>query len=129
MLFLLLLSSYTVDSAGPPPCYKATVTSLSEKPVIAAVFGQSDFSQVFNPSFVEASPGTHGVSGLVIRSQNCTEGCGPTPNGAQCCHCAGTGQKASLITFAKLLSDDSGPADPKFSHISESSVVFGPHDR
>lgn len=55
-------------------------------------------AQVFNPSFVPASPATGGQQGLLIRTQNCT-----VNPGDACAFCGGDQQKASVITFAKLV--------------------------
>ena len=42
--------------------------------------------QVFNPGYVEGSPATNYVSGLIVRTQNCTNHVG-----GSCLHCGGTG--------------------------------------
>jgi len=113
-------------SATKAQCYSATVTGFVDDPVISAYGGDSDFAQVFNPSWIEGSPGTGGKSGLLVRTQNCT-GCGLGLD--DCCRCAGTEANASILTFAELTNSDSSADDkPSFSHIDSSSVVFGPHD-
>jgi len=55
----------------PPQCYAASVVSFDRRPVLSHVDGTSSFGQVFNPSWVQASPGTGGKSGLLVRSQVC----------------------------------------------------------
>ena len=89
-------------------------------------------AQAFNPSWIVAgSKQPH--TGLLVRTQNCT-GCGSTYDPtkdpkAGCCHCSGTGEAASIITFAKLIGgDDSNITAPKFERLTADSVVFGPHD-
>lgn len=115
----------------PAQCYKAKVAAFDPHPVVSYVDGNADFAQVFNPSWIPASAGTGGKAGLIIRTQNCT-GCGENPSGGtkNCCHCAGTGAKASILTFAELRGSDSADAAtaPRFSHVGADSVVFAPHD-
>ena len=108
---------------GPaPPCYAATLASFDANPVVSALDGTSDFAQAFNPSWVVASAGTRGKSGLLVRSQNCT-GC----NG--CCECSGSGQKASVLAFAELLTNDNITSEPpRFKPITSATVVLGPHN-
>jgi hypothetical protein len=111
---------------APPQCYNATVSEFDEKPVVSFVDGTSKFAQVFNPSWIQATEGTGGKSGLAIRTQNCT-GCGVAGENG-CCGCSGTGEKASIVTFAELLNNDN-TSTPKFKLVDGSSVVFGPHDQ
>lgn len=109
--------------APAPQCYRATVAKFDTKPVISSVDGTSAYPQAFNPSWIEASAGTGGKAGLIIRTQNCSAKVG------QCVACAGTGEKASVLTFAELLnSDNSSSTTPRFKPIDRSSLVFGPHD-
>lgn len=62
----------------------------------------SFWQQSFNPSFVEATPGTHGVRGLIIRSQNCSF----TPG--QCARCNGLHPfVGSVMSFAAQAADGS----------------------
>ena len=88
------------------------------------------FRQVFNPSWIEASPGTHGKAGLIIRTQNCSAGDGCYCVGCKCCGCGGSGPLASILTFAELETDDETPfVTPKFKYVDNSSVVFAPIDK
>lgn len=88
-----------------------------------ALQGSSTFGQVFNPSWIEASPGTGGKSGLLVRTQDCD-----ARVGGGCVACAGTGRKASVLTFSELLGTDNTTATPEFAPITNASVVFGPHN-
>lgn len=118
--------SATCKAPPPPPpqCYRAKVTQFDEQPVISAVGGSSSFQQAFNPSWIVSSAGTGGKAGLLIRTQNCS-----ATAGGGCVGCAGTGPKASVLTFSELLNDDNSSAiTPKFKPIDSHSLVFGPHD-
>ena len=82
--------------------------------------------QVFNPSWIEASAGTKGKAGLIVRTQNCSMTVA-TPQ--KCVGCGGTGPKASVLTFSELLNNDNlTTAAPKFAPITADSLVFGPHN-
>ena len=73
---------------------------VAPEPILSLRQGNSDWAQVFNPTYVAPAPG-QSRGGLLVRSQNCTipaGKCGPT--------CAGTGQKASWLTFAELAAVD-----------------------
>ena len=112
----------------PPQCYKSTLLKLDSKPVLSFVDGSSTYVQVFNPSWVEASAGTGGKSGLIIRTQNCSSKIGPTGQESPCVHCSGTGAKASVLTFSALQgSDNTTVSAPRFAPVTASSLVFGPH--
>lgn len=104
--------------------YDVTVSTFEGEPVLAHKFHDkpwnSDFQQVFNPSWVA---GPRGEQGLLSRSQNCT----PTQPG-DCVSCQGTGEKASVLTFSRLISGDGTDDHPVFTHVGADSVVFGPHD-
>jgi hypothetical protein len=67
---------------------------------------------------VEASAGTNNVSGLLVRTQNCSIAVGQA-----CVHCSGSGSKASVVTFAPLLSGGGASGTPKFGPLSQ---VYGP---
>ena len=109
----------------PPQCYKAEVVKFDKKPVISSVDGTSSYQQVFNPSWIVASPGTRGKQGLIIRTQNCSASVSTPPH---CVACGGTGPKASVLTFSELKgSDNTTSTAPVFAPVTESSVVFGPH--
>jgi hypothetical protein len=101
-----------------------------------------DGQQVFNPSWIEASPDGTVKAGLIIRTQNCTVGynnggCGledPTTHTHSCCGCnmhtpTDSLQKRSVLTFSPLVgSDGAGTAKPKFQPVTADSVVFAPVD-
>ena len=73
---------------------------------------------------MQASAGTNGKAGLLIRTQNCS-----ATVGGSCVACSGAGQKASRITFSELLNNDnSSDIVPRFAPVTNNSVVFGPHD-
>eukprot|EP00931_Biecheleriopsis_adriatica_P073908 TRINITY_DN48108_c0_g1_i1.p1 TRINITY_DN48108_c0_g1~~TRINITY_DN48108_c0_g1_i1.p1 ORF type:complete len:394 (+),score=38.01 TRINITY_DN48108_c0_g1_i1:85-1182(+) len=125
-LILVTAAYLPTASAGSSQCYSAHVANFVESPVLSAFEGNSDFAQVFNPSWIKPSAGTGFHEGLLVRSQNCTS-CGQDQD--HCCGCSGTGPKASVLSFARLESQDSSAAAvPKISRVSASSVVFGPHD-
>ena len=84
--------------ASVPQCYKAKTTSLPSKPVVSWVDGSATYQQVFNPSWIEASAGTQGKAGIIIRTQNCS-----AKVGGPCVHCSGTGQKASVKNIFFIL--------------------------
>lgn len=109
-------------SPTPPPAgnsvYTLTVSDNAPKPILSSQFN-SEFLQVFNPSWVQASAGTNQVAGLLIRTQNCSYIQG------QCLHCGGDKAKASIITFTKQLTVD----PPTFEPVTAKSVVFGPSDK
>ena len=69
-----------------PPCYRATLTSFEQTPVLSYLDGSSQFQQVFNPAWLEPSSGTQGKAGLFVRSQNCT-------TSGKCVRCAADGQQ------------------------------------
>eukprot|EP01047_Picozoa_sp_COSAG01_P094019 COSAG01_NODE_25016_length_758_cov_1.232170_1_plen_244_part_01 len=120
--------------AGQPQlqCYQHTVVSFDSSPVVAwrgLPKGTGAFAQLYNPSWIVASKGTGGRSGLLLRSQNCTEGCSSW-NGSvtSCCTCD-AGQHPSYLTFAELQGDDNRADDiPTFATVEAASVVFGPYD-
>jgi hypothetical protein len=103
MTCLLLVQVQAVVHATG--AWTAELSSFDSKPVISFVDGTSSFAFAFNPSWIEAGANQPNV-GLIIRTQNCT-GCGTgySPSAKTdkgCCHCAGTDQKSSILTFAKL---------------------------
>ena len=55
------------SSAAAAAGYSASIVHFDAKPVVSRADGSADFEQVFNPSWVVASPGTSGKAGLVIR--------------------------------------------------------------
>ena len=93
------------------------VIDFSAKPVLAYPLN-SEFSQVFNPSWVSGAK-----PGLLSRTQNCSASPG------QCVRCSGSGGHASVLTFSALVGSDEATVDPPiFAPVDASSVVFGPHD-
>jgi predicted GH43/DUF377 family glycosyl hydrolase len=112
----------------PLQCYDHRVVQFNKQPVVAwdqTPGGTAAFAQVYNPTWLQASSGTSGKSGLLLRTQNCTDGCGH--NITTCCACDPR-KDPSYITFAELLNDDNGTNAPKFSVVTNSSIVFGPYD-
>ena len=100
-------------AAGCSTSYTATA-KVDPRPVLSALMGNSAFGQVFNPSWVEASPDGTVKPGLLVRTQNCTlgwaePGCGlanPTDPKAHhsCCGCNmrssnDSTQKRSILTW------------------------------
>jgi predicted GH43/DUF377 family glycosyl hydrolase len=139
MMRFCVLAACIAACAAVPCVFTAKVDSFGPKPVISFVDGSSAFAQAFNPSWVVAGKNQK-TAGMMIRTQDCASDpkqsgtCGNTydpskdPNKG-CCHCAGTGKKSSILTFAALKgSDDSTVNEPTFEKIDNSSVVFGPHD-
>jgi len=118
---LLTLSSAYLTNI-PKQCFAAKVTEFGTNPVLSHLQGSSTFSEVFNPSWIQASEGTNGKAGLLVRSQNCS-GYGP----GDCAACSGTGQNASYLAFAELLNNDN-VSTPEFASVDRDSIVFGPHD-
>ena len=111
---------FSRDAPGlsPPYDYVYNVTvDVATMPLIAAVppLSNSEYAQVFNPTWVQATSNTQNRSGLLIRSQNCT-----AAPGKGCVHCSGTGQHASWLTWVQLLNDDG--AAPKANVHSPASV-------
>ena len=68
----------SLASASP---YTAELVHFDTRPVVSFADGSAAFQQVFNPAWVQASAGTGGKAGLLIRTQNCTAKAG------QCTHC------------------------------------------
>lgn len=110
ILFCILAVAFSLE---------VKVVSRSQKPVLSFVDGSAAYQQIMNPTFVEASPATNGKSGLLARSQNCSSDVGGT-----CVFCGGSQAKASVLTFANIVSADG----EKFAFVDDKSVVFGPGD-
>ena len=73
----LLTSLDLINARSEAAQYQVTVTQRSDAPLIsfqgdAHYPGNSPWPQNFNPSWVQASSGTGGVEGLIIRAQNCS---------------------------------------------------------
>eukprot|EP00048_Salpingoeca_helianthica_P017562 m.237841 g.237841 ORF g.237841 m.237841 type:complete len:359 (-) comp21437_c0_seq1:27-1103(-) len=94
--------------------YDLIVDQFSPLPVLSYVDGSAAFEQVFNPSYFPPSPGTGGVEGLLIRTQNCS-----AKVGGPCVQCGGSPSTASILTYARLLNGAPLP-------VLASSVVFSP---
>lgn len=119
-LALLLLAQTVCASRS----YTLNVLSINPLPVLSYVDGSSAFQQVFNPSYIVASPGTRGVEGLVLRTQNCN-----ATVGGECVRCGGSGPEAryliltclicSILTFSRVL--DGFPLP-----VTDRSVIFSP---
>jgi predicted GH43/DUF377 family glycosyl hydrolase len=97
--------------------YEVRMISHHEAPELSLIDGTSTYSLVFNPTFVEASPGTNNRRGLLIRTQNC-----PAEVGGTCVFCGGSEEKASKLTFSEM------NREGIFTPVDENSVVFGPGD-
>lgn len=107
MKSLLLAGALAVGSGRAD--YQVSVISRPFSPVISYLLGNTRWPQSFNPSWVEASQGTGGKSGLLVRSQNCSDF---TPG--QCISCNVDGNHpiapwfpGSVITFAEQNADGS----------------------
>lgn len=98
------------------PQWQVDVISRPSKPVLSFLDGNTAWPQSFNPSWVEASAGTAGKQGLLVRAQNCT---GFTPGVCLSCNVNpknpispnSSAFPGSVITFAEQLQDGSF-ADP-----------------
>jgi predicted GH43/DUF377 family glycosyl hydrolase len=97
--------------------FVVSVVSHPSLPLIGQVDNTSTFSLIFNPTWVEASPLTGGVEGLLMRTQDC-----PIAPGDPCSFCGGSQELASVLTFSALRSDGT------FDSVEADSVVFGPAD-
>lgn len=94
------------------------------RPELANIYGRRAAGrpplrmQAFNPAWVEPSAGTGWVSGLLVRSQNCS-----AVVGGACVHCEGVGSMASSLSFARVVGADDAPL---VWPINGTTVVFGP---
>jgi len=102
-------------------CYSSAVLAFGDEPLLSYANGDTEYQQVFNPSWVEASQGTDGKQGLLVRTQNCS--------GCQCCGCKGQANAGSAIAFVPLLGSDGSSSEPKFGRITRDSIVFAPRDQ
>ena len=98
------------------PTYSVNVVSRSSDPILSFIDKTSTYQQIFNPTWVEASPGTNGKKGIIARTQNCVSNVGDA-----CTWCGGAQDKASILTFSEQVND-------KYTTVTENSVVFGPSD-
>eukprot|EP00911_Craspedida_sp_UC1_P002798 UC1_evm4s2046 len=127
-------SSTTAPISSPTQqqCYSDSMVQFTPDPVVAwrgSPHGTAAFRQVYNPSWLVASPGTHGRSGLVLRTQD-LNGC--PQNNRTLCKCTGE-YSPSILTFAELLNDDNtttpGAPAPRFTPVTAyNSTIFGPYD-
>lgn len=92
--------------------YDVRVISRPPRPVLSYLDGTTAWPQSFNPSWVEASAGTKGKSGLLVRAQNCTRftpgvcvGCNVDPHNP--IPPSAPDFPGSVITFAEQLADGS----------------------
>jgi predicted GH43/DUF377 family glycosyl hydrolase len=97
--------------------YEVRMVAHHKAPEVSLIDGTSTYSLVFNPTFIEPSPGTNNRRGLLIRTQNC-----PADVGGTCVFCGGSEEKASKLTFSEMKNDGT------FTPVDESSIVFGPGD-
>lgn len=97
--------------------YNVEVTERSSVPILSYIDKTSTYQQIFNPTWVEPSPGTKGRRGILARTQNCVSNVGDEA----CTWCGGSQDKASILTFSEEV-------DGKFRSVDSSSVVFGPFD-
>lgn len=108
--FLCLFSLLSLVASNPR-IYHVEAKRDSHLPIISWTGHTSTFQQPFNPSWVEASRGTSGKSGLLIRAQNCD-----AEPGGPCVHCAGnTRGAASVVAFSEY-------RNGKFKPINEDQV-------
>lgn len=97
--------------------YDVQVVERPDSPILSFLDKTSIYQQVMNPSWVEASPGTGGVKGIVARTQNCVSNVGDA-----CVFCGGSEAKASFLTFSEEISPN------VYKPIDEDSYIFGPSD-
>ena len=116
MIYNILALSF-LSVASVSATYSVNVVSRSAAPVLSFIDGSSTYQQIFNPTWVEASTGTGGKSGIIARTQNCVSNVGDA-----CTWCGGAQDKASILTFSEQIGIDS------FKKVDTSSVVFGPSD-
>ena len=123
MMFGVQLSSFFIVLAlctlivSVEGAYQVNVIKRPSTTVISNVDKTTSFSLVFNPTWVEATESDGFRSGLLMRTQNCT-----IQPGDECAFCGGSAAAASVLTYGERNVDGS------FNFVSESAVVFGPHD-
>ena len=122
MVNSILLAVCVSASAQTPSPYmvSVTVTERSTTPILSYIDGTSTYHQVSNPAWVDATPGTGGKKGILVRTQNCTFA--PIPDRQNCTWCGGSQDKASILTFSEQY------ADGTYAPVTRDSVVFGPSD-
>jgi len=114
---------FVATLATRAPHYTVTI-DVAPDPLLASAppLDNSDWAQVFNPTWVQPTRATDNQSGLLVRSQNCTY----TDDG--CPYCAGPGQKASWLTWVPLDGDTAGGQPKVRSRVDADAAVFGPFD-
>lgn len=87
----------------------------SKEPLLSYLqLNNSEYKQVFNPTWIEASPGTNNRSGLLIRTQDCDY------EENKCNFCGGSAKKASILTISEAHLPDN------FTPITRNNVSFSP---
>eukprot|EP01034_Spumella_vulgaris_P027658 gene27658-34408_t len=119
VLTLALLGFSAVSAA---PVYTVSVVTKSSTPVLSFVGNTSTYQQIFNPSWIEATAGTNGKSGIIARTQNCDSSPQDITSSTQCTWCGGAQSKASILTFSEQ------NADGTFKSVTDADVIFGPSD-
>eukprot|EP01084_Bolivina_argentea_P143603 252129_1 len=101
--------------------YNVTVIDITTHPIISYVDGNTQFQEIFNPSFIVSSP-TVTTPGLIMRTQNCSA----KVNGS-CVSCSGTGSAASIMTFIECNNITTGQCSATLTNpVSNNSIVFQP---
>jgi len=62
------------------------------------VLNNSQYKQVFNPTWIHPSLGTNHRKGLLVRTQDCDVNVGD-----KCVFCGGSAAKASILTFSEQI--------------------------
>ncbi|GAV09226.1 hypothetical protein RvY_18800 [Ramazzottius varieornatus] len=96
--------------------YSVTLLERGSTPLLSFMNGTSAYRQVANPSWIEASAGTNGKKGLLVRTQDCDFEAGHV----NCTWCGGSQEKASILTFSQQLPNG------WFTPVTRDSVVFSP---
>lgn len=119
MIVASLLGLFCLAGAGGALAFSVDVLVVSRDPVpgLSYIDKTSTFQQVFNPTYVEPTENTKRESGLLIRTQNCV-----SDVGGVCTWCGGAQDKASILTFSRVNSDQT------LEPVDDSSIVFGPSD-
>lgn len=86
----VLVGCASVYNVASVQDYELNVVSHPSTPLISQVDNTSTFSLIFNPTWVESSPLTGGLEGLLMRTQDC-----PIEPGDPCSFCGGSQELAS----------------------------------
>lgn len=143
--FLLLTLSIPIAAGLAEQCYRVKQVRVYPEPVLSFLGGNSEYGQVFNPTWIEASPDGKVKPGLLVRTQDCVVGYAPNGCGLQvpgmpsehaCCGCnmrnaSDDTRKRSILTFSALEGSDGWDVDPpRFAPVRKpGSVVFEPVDK